>query len=80
MRIQNNDNILPTWIRKTQFSRLDYYLCSNHLLNNNVSTNILPPLLSDHRPIMFTMKINEKEDKGKGTWKFNNSLIYEEKF
>ena len=42
------------------------------------NTDILASLLTDHSPIMFSFCENEKSNRGRGLWKFNNSLIENE--
>ena len=54
--------------------RLDYFFISNSLQEMTKYTDILAAFSTDHSPILITLsKINEF-DRGKGFWKFNNSL------
>ena len=39
------------------------------------NTDVLAPLLADHSPSTFAYCKNEKSNRGRGFWKFNNSLI-----
>ena len=43
-------------------------------------TEIVPALSSDHSPILFSLVSTEPASKGKGLWKFNNSLLLNEEF
>ena len=53
---------------------LDYFFISNSLQEMTKYTDILAAFSTDHSPILITLsKINEF-DRGKGFWKFNNSL------
>ena len=57
-----------------KFARLDYFLVSDSLLPYVTKCDILPAMYSDHCPI--TLEINfSKFKRGKGFWKFNNSLL-----
>ena len=54
--------------------RLDFFFISNSLQEMTKYTDILAAFSTDHSPILITLsKINEF-DRGKGFWKFNNSL------
>ena len=44
------------------------------------NTNILASLLTDHSPIIFSFCKNEESSRGRGLWKFNNSLTENEKY
>ena len=39
------------------------------------NTDVLAFLLTDHSPITFSHCKNEESNRGRGLWKFNNSLI-----
>ena len=39
------------------------------------NTDVLASLLTDHLPITFSCFKNEESNRGRGFWKFNNSLI-----
>ena len=41
---------------------------------------ILPSFLSDHSPVLLTLDASKDNKRGKGLWKFNNSLLQEETF
>ena len=42
------------------------------------NTDVLASLLADHSPITFTYCKNEESNRGRGLWKFHNSLIENE--
>ena len=44
------------------------------------NTDILASLLTDQLPITFSYCKNEESNRGRGFWKFNNSLIENEKY
>ncbi len=71
----------PTTRRYTLHSRgkssgLDFWLISDHLLNEIHSFNIMPGLHSDHSILKITLGNNDLV-RGKGFWKFNNSLLHD---
>ena len=76
-RILNPDKQTPTWNRNDQKSRLDYLLISDHLLNSIKCANIEPSTLTDHCLINLVIKGTNKQSKGRGFWKMNNSLLYD---
>lgn len=71
-----NQKIRYTW-RKTnpvKQARLDFFLISDGLMPSINNIDILPSYRSDHSTVVLTFYINEFR-KGKGLWKFNNSLL-----
>ena len=44
------------------------------------NTDVLASLLTDHSPITFSYCKNEESNRGRGLWKFNNSLIENEEY
>ena len=44
------------------------------------NTDVLASLLTDHSPITFSCFKNEESNRGRGLWKFNNSLIENEEY
>ena len=56
--------------------RLDYFLVSNNLQESINKTDILTTLSADHSPIFFSLPKNIDVSRGKGLWKFNNSLCH----
>ena len=66
-----------TW-RQTnpvKLRRLDFFLISNSLQFDVRSCKFLSPVQSDHSPIVLKISSCAKSDlRGRGYWKFNNSL------
>ena len=60
--------------------RLDYIFLSNCLQENAKNIDILPSFLSDHSPVLLTLDASKNNKRGRGLWKFNNSLLQEESF
>ena len=60
--------------------RLDYVLISNSLQEYAKSVDILPSLLSDHSPLFLSFDENKDIIRGKGLWKFNNTLLLNDEF
>ena len=55
--------------------RLDYIFLSNSLQEYANKIDVLPSMLSDHSPVFLSLNENKENQRGKGTWKFNNSLL-----
>ena len=60
-------------------ARLDFFLVSENLLPSITCSKIEPSYKSDHSFPKIVFKINHFK-KGKGLWKFNNSLLHEREF
>ena len=60
-----------------QQARLDFFLISNNLTSNICKSIIEPSYRSDHSIIILSICFNDFKH-GKGLWKFNNSLLYDE--
>ncbi len=79
-------NIYPqtrryTWHSRGKASRLDYLFISEELYNNVMECDILPGVLSDHSILMVELQENDNvENRGKGFWKFNNTLLHDIEF
>ena len=56
-------------------SRLDYFLISLHMIYDVHSSNIKPGIRSDHSILSVTFNIKNTQQRGKGFWKFNVSLL-----
>ena len=71
-----------TWRRRTtlQMSRLDYFLISNDLQFGVDSCENLCPLSSDHSPVKLRLRTDLADDRGRGYWKFNSSLLENNQF
>ena len=78
--IENMSKNLCTWNRGTQFSRIDYFLISSHLMNIDINPRILSSMMTDHKLLKLDIKYLKTEKFGNSTWKLNNSLLYDDKF
>ena len=65
-----------TWRRKNPFkqSRLDFFLFTESMLTNLKNCKIEPSYRSDHSIVILELVFNPFK-RGKGLWKFNNSLL-----
>ena len=54
--------------------RLDFFLISNVLQESIIKTDVLASFCTDHSPILFSLQLKDMPTRGKGFWKFNNSL------
>ncbi|NQY31445.1 MAG: endonuclease/exonuclease/phosphatase family protein, partial [Flavobacteriaceae bacterium] len=55
--------------------RLDYIFISNTLQEYVNKVEVLPSILSDHSPVLVSLSESKENYRGKGLWKFNNSLL-----
>jgi len=73
-----------TWRNMTKrgrvASRLDYWLISSHLLFNTDDTKIEPSIKTDHSIITLSIFLKKSPSRGRGFWKFNNSLLVEKQY
>jgi len=60
--------------------RLDYIFLSNSLQEYATDIQVLPSFLSDHSPVFFSLQSTIDTKRGRGMWKFNNSLLHVENF
>ena len=60
--------------------RLDYFFISNQLQETVRKTDTLAAFTSDHYPLIFNLSMNQDETRGKGLWKFSNSLALNSDF
>ena len=60
-------------------ARLDFFLVSEYLAPSLDNLDILLGYWSDHSLVKLTLKFNQFK-RGKGLWKFNNSLLYYTKY
>ena len=63
-----------TWTSTNKKARLDYFLVSNALSDLIPKVNIKHGYRTDHSAVELHIKLNNF-DRGKGTWKFNTSLL-----
>ena len=59
--------------------RIDYILVTESVLNNITECNIFTITNTDHRAVDFLLKLS-KVQRGPSYWKFNDSLLKDEKF
>ena len=80
-RVQNENKKKFTWRRlnpdKKQ-SRLDFFLVSENAFQYVHESSIVPGYRTDHSGILIKIKLQDNE-RGKGYWKFNNSLLKDKK-
>lgn len=60
-------------------ARLDFFLISESLLNLSLYVKYENSYRSDHCPVVLYVRTNEFL-KGKGFWKFNNSLLKDKEY
>ena len=60
--------------------RLDLIFISNNIQEYLKKVSILPSFCSDHSPISCILESSSKIQLGKNVWKFNSSLINDEKY
>lgn len=60
-------------------ARLDFFLISESFMSSVQNVEILPSYRSDHSLIVMSISLNEFI-KGKGLWKFNNSLLKDSEY
>ena len=65
--------------RHSSFSRIDYFFVSPVLVKYTSSVTILPMLLSDHSPIIFSLENFSGSAKVK-RWRFNTTLLQNKDF
>ena len=54
--------------------RHDFFLISNILQESIIKTDDLASFFADHSPIFFSLYLEDMPTRGKGFWRFNNSL------
>ena len=83
-RIRNPDKLEFTRRERSRSgiiqSRLDYWLISVGLTYLIQSTTIKPGNSFDHSIISLILKISGTNKRGKGHWKFNNSLLFDKDY
>ena len=60
--------------------RLDYLFTSNDIQEAVDSVDVLPSFMSDHSPVLISVNLCPKINRGKYGWKFNNSLLMDDSF
>ena len=81
-RLRNPDIKQFTWRQKNEKvkCRLDYWLISNFMQDSVAKVDILPFIKSDHSAVVLEIRVSEQDQKGKGYWKLNNSILDEADF
>jgi len=81
-RVKNPDRKRYTWRqnRPRIQCRLDYWIISDQLHDSVDNVDILPSIRSDHSAIYLKLKTTEGDQRGKGYWKLNVSLLQEEDY
>ena len=83
-RVRNPDKKAYTWYKRmhndtSNASRIDFFLVNSGVANKVSKTNITSNVRTDHS--MITIEIIDNELKrGPGVWKFNDSLLKNDKF
>ena len=88
-------NAAPSWIQASLLvlssvahntragivqSRLDFFLISRHLNYQISDSNLKPGFKSDHSLIKLVVDLLHTQKRGKGYWKFNNSLLHDKTY
>ena len=70
-----------TWTKLNpyKFGRLDMFFIGDHLIDNVLSSSILPGYRSDHSIVTVHLRTPQKK-RGPGVWKFNSSLLKDEQY
>ena len=58
--------------------QLDYYFVSNCLQEFVNYTDVLPAISTDHSPVLISLSNDNSDNNGRGLWKYNSSLVYDE--
>ena len=61
------------------FSRLDYFLVSNSIVNSVCDCTIIPGFKSDHSIVTMNIHLTS-EQRGPGYFKINNSLLLQDNY
>ena len=81
-RVRNPDLRRFSWRQKTPLiqRRLDYIFISSELQEDVSEININPSIGSDHSILHLNISLNKYVNRGRGYWKFNNSLLEDKRF
>ena len=83
-RILNEDRKRFTWRNFTKngrvSSRLDLWMVSSHLIFDVEGTEIEPSIKTDHSLINISFYLTKTPARGRGFWKFNNSLLADKEY
>ena len=82
-RLMNPDSNKFTWAKtqqnKVSWSRIDYFLLSENLVQRTLSSEINPSICSDHSMISIELDTCDTK-RGPGLWKINNELLQDKDF
>ena len=81
-RLLNNNTMQFTWHSSSKpyiFSRLDYFLVSNSIVNSVCDCTIIPGFKSDHSIVTMNIHLTS-EQRGPGYFKINNSLLLQDNY
>ena len=83
-RVNNPDSKRYTWRKKMKNglaqSRLDYFLISESLTYSTTKCDILHALYSDHNPVHLQLSSETQNNRGRGFWKLNTSLLHDKNY
>jgi exonuclease III len=83
-RTLNPDSTRYTWRKKLnngiQQARLDYILIASHLIYKVKDCAIHHAMYSDHNPVELVLNGLEQNNKGRGFWKLNTSLLKDKEY
>ena len=82
-RIRNPTLRQFSWRRKSpemKMRRPDFFLISDMLQHEVETSKFLSPLQSDHSPVVLKLRSDGSTERGRGYWKFNNSLLNDAEF
>ena len=82
LRVLNDNAIQFTWHSSSKpyiFSRLDYFLVSNYLVNTVCDCTIIPGFKSDHYIVTISMHFTN-EQRLPVYFKINNSLLLQSEY
>ena len=83
-RVLNENEKRFTWRSTTKQGRvacrLDLWLISSHLMFDIANVQIVPSIKTDHSLITLSLFLKKTPKRGKGFWKFNNSLLIDKEY
>ena len=83
-RVLNPDTKRYTWRQNTVAgivqARLDYWLIPNGMFYDIAKSQIQNSICSDHNIVMIELILTDEPVKGRGSWKFNNSLLEDSEY
>ena len=81
-RLKHSKERQYTWFNSdlSIASRLDTFLISRYLCAQVISCEIRPCVYSDHEFVFLELNLHSVNNWGSGVWKFNNTLLQDDKF